>query len=75
MAGRPQAMAELTRRAFRWHGMSRRHLHETDKPNHKCSYFYETEEVSIFYNYVIEYYRENCDDNAQCYSSPQPDET
>ena len=33
MAGRPWAMAELTRRALRWHGTSRRHLQETDEPN------------------------------------------
>ena len=33
MAGRPWAMAELTRRALRWHWTWRRHLQETDKPN------------------------------------------
>ena len=33
MAGRPRAMAELTRRALCWHGTSRRHLQETDEPN------------------------------------------
>ena len=33
MAGRPWAMAELMRRALRWHRTSRRHLQETDEPN------------------------------------------
>ena len=33
IAGRPWAMAEMTRLALRWHGTSRRHLQETDEPN------------------------------------------
>ena len=33
MAGRPWAMAELTRRVLCWHGTSRRHLQEMDEPN------------------------------------------
>jgi len=45
MAGRPWAMAELTRRALSWNGMSRRHLQETDEPNQMVLLFWSEEVI------------------------------